>query len=185
MKLVFCLVVTLLLFHGGSACTCSPIDYADEYCNKENTIIAMVTISPEVEREKRWQTGSMTARTDDCVTFSPSGDSTTATSTTTYPSSGSPEKWVTVEAKIRNVYKGDRSVKGKKIFLKSSNGMCGIDYMLKPGKFILGFDANKDDVEGKHVSVELCSFFKTESHFMYRIGSLSPKKYFRRAKRKC
>ena len=176
-----------MLFHGGSACTCPPIDYADEYCNKENTIIAMVTISPEVEREKRWQTGSMAANTDGCGTYGSlsTPSYTGGTSTTTYPSTTSPEKWVTVEAKIRYVYKGDRSVKGKKIFLKSSNGMCGIDYMLKPGKFILGFDANKDDVEGKHVSVELCSFFKTESHFMDRIGSLSPKKYFRRAKRKC
>ena len=136
MKLVLCLVVTLLLFHGGSACTCFQIDYADEYCNKENTVIAMVTISPEVEREKRRQIRSMTANTDGYGTY---GSLSTPSYATTSPSTQSPEKWLTVEAKIRNVYKGDKSVKRKKIFLKSSSGICGVNYMLKkPGKFILG-----------------------------------------------
>ena len=81
MNLVFCLVVTLPLLHGGSACTCSPIDYAEQYCDEDNKIIAMVTILPNPGNLKHygpWGSTPNSAKADGCVFFStPGGESTT------------------------------------------------------------------------------------------------------------
>ena len=83
------------------------------------------------------------------------------------------------DAKIKKVYKGEKSVKGKKIKLKSSNGECGVDDMLKPGPddFILGFKSSKEDVRDEVIEVSLCSFFKMEQNFLDRISSIYSKDY--------
>ena len=185
MKLLLQLVVALLVIQWSEACTCPGplIDYADEYCRKNNTIIAIVKILRSKQLEKRWpvsETATISTKFSTasptlipCMTYTTRPHSKglrlkkrcvawTTRPTTSPPTE--PMKWVTVDAMIKKVYKGEKSVKGKKIKLKSSNRECGVDDMLKPGHgdFILGFKASKEDVRDEVIEVSLCSLFKKE-----------------------
>ena len=146
------------MLHDGDTCTCPPIDVKEQYC--DNTHVVEVDVKSSGEYEKHRSSRISQAPTQP-------------------PSVSSGAGIITVEAKIKRVFKGGKSAKGKKLILKSSNGMCGIGYELREGRHILAFSTYKDDVNGHEVSLYMCDLFRQLAH--HRLPD-KPRKFFKKVK---
>ena len=162
------LIFISTMLHNGDACTCSPIDLEEQYCDNTYVVEVVIKSSGEVKKRQSKENSLLKLSKRTAVAETPTRPSSTSSGAET----------VIVKAKIKNVFKGDKSTKGKKLILKSSDGMCGIGYKLRAGRHIMAFSTNKDDVNEHEVFLYMCDLFLQRGHHKLP----KPRKFFKNVK---
>ena len=169
-SVIGCLFIALTCIRISKSCTCSPMDFAEEFCwnfNGPKDRVLKITILHDVKKRSLRFSATRAAHSSYTTSVTPRNPTTSFNSWR--------GKVSTFTARIDYVYRGVSSDLGRRITIISSNGMCGIGDLIHPGTgYVVGLKSPAS-MENYMLWVYMCDFF-INSSYHHRLPN--PDRYF-------